>query len=258
MSAATDPDLASGSGGVAAGAATVLDAVWDLVREQGLGSGDQLPSIREMAERFAVKPSVVRDALLKAESQGLVRVLPRAGVFLRTDAGGSRMGNAADGLLPTALRPRPLSEEYNVLHLLDARRLVEIELVGRAAMNRRLEDLLPLRQELDAMLQCPQEGARADLVRCDVRFHLEIARLAGNLVLLAMQRSLLELLVPYLNQIPESRERRHQTDRSHIVIYEALVAGDADRARKEMHAHLSLAYDNLLRDIQQPPSAATR
>jgi len=238
------------------GADSVLEAVWELVRTCGLTAGDRLPSIRELAERFAVKPSLVRDAVLKAESLGLVRVLPRAGIFLRASGPGGR-AESAEGLFATALRPALLSDEHNVLHLLDARRLVEIELVGRAAVNRRLEDLLPIRQALDAMLGCPQEGARAEYVRVDVRFHIEIARLGGNQVLLAVQRSLLELLVPYLNQLPDSKQRRGPTDSSHIAVYEALVAGDADRARREMHAHLSLAYDNLLYDIQQPPSAAT-
>lgn len=251
MSAGTHAVSADGTG-----ADSVLDAVWEFVRTHGLTSGDRLPSIRELAEQFAVKPSLVRDAVLKAESLGLVRVLPRAGIFLRTSGPGSR-AVAAEGLFATALRPALLSDDHNVLHLLDARRLVEFELVGRAAANRRLEDLLPIRQALDAMLQCPQEGARAEYVRFDVRFHVEIARLGGNPVLLAVQRSLLDLLVPYLNQLPESKQRRSPTDRSHIAIYEALVAGDADRARREMHAHLSLAYDSLLHDIQQPPSAGT-
>ena len=250
MSAATHAVPTDGMG-----ADSVLDAVWELVRTRGLTAGDRLPSIRELAERFAVKPSLVRDAVLKAESLGLVRVLPRAGVFLLATSPGACAGAAAEGLFATALRPALLSDDHNVLHLLDARRLVEIELVGRAAANRRLEDLLPIRQALDAMLQFPQESARAEYVRFDVRFHIEIARLGGNQVLFAVQRSLLELLVPYLNQLPESKQRRGSTDRSHIAIYEALVAGDADRARQEMHAHLSLAYDSLLHDIQQPPSA---
>ena len=166
-------------------------------------------------------------------------------------------GASAEGLFDTALRPGLYSNDTNVLHLLDARRLVEIELVGRTAANRRLEDLLPIRRALDAMLQCPQGGTRSDYVRFDVQYHLEVSRLGGNQVLLAVLRSLLELLVPHLNQIPESAQRRSRTDSSHIVIYEALVAGDSDRARKEMHAHLSLAYDSLLHDIQQPPSAGT-
>jgi GntR family transcriptional repressor for pyruvate dehydrogenase complex len=250
VSAATHAVPADGTG-----ADSVLDAVWELVRTRGLTAGDRLPSIRELAERFAVKPSLVRDAVLKAESLGLVRVLPRAGVFLLATSPGARAGPAAEGLFATALRPALLSDDHNVLHLLDARRLVEIELVGRAAANRRLEDLLPIRQALDAMLQFPQESARPEYVRFDVRFHVEIARLAGNQVLLAVLRSLLELLVPYLNQLPESKQRRASTDHSHIAIYEALVAGDADRARTEMNAHLSLAYDSLLHDIQQSPSA---
>lgn len=250
MSAANRAVPADGTG-----ADRVLEAVWELVRTRGLTSGDRLPSIRELAERFAVKPSLVRDAVLKAESRGMVRVLPRAGVFLRTRGPGTRAEAADEGPFAAALRPALWSDDHNVLHLLDARRLVEIELVGRAAANRRLEDLLPIRQALDAMLQGPPEGARAEYVRCDVRFHVEIARLGGNRVLLAVQRSLLELLVPCLNRLPESKQRRSSTDRSHIAIYEALVAGDADTARKEMRAHLSLAYDSLLHGLQQPPSA---
>jgi GntR family transcriptional repressor for pyruvate dehydrogenase complex len=235
----------------------VLDAVLELVRARELSSGDRLPSIREMAEQFAVKPSLVRDAVLKAESVGLVRVLPRAGIFLRATDPLPRAGTAAGGAFAAALRPTLLSDDHNVLHLLDARRLVEIELVGRAATNRRLEDLLPVRQALDAMLQCPQDESRTEYVRLDVRFHVEIAQLGGNQVLLAIQRSLMELLVPYLKELPDSKQRRGPADSSHIATYEALVAGDADRARREMHAHLSLAYDSLLHDIQQPPTAGT-
>lgn len=239
------------------GADSVLDAVWELVRTRGLSSGDRLPSIRELAEQFSVKPSLVRNAVLKAESLGLVRVLPRAGIFLQASGPSPRTGTVAEGAFATAMRPALLSDDHNVLHLLDARRLVEIELVGRAATNRRLEDLLPVRQALDAMLHCPQDESRAEYVRLDVRFHVEIARLGGNQVLLAMQRSLMELLVPYLKELPESKQRRGPTDSSHIAIYEALVAGDEDGARREMHAHLSLAYDSLLHDIQQPPTAGT-
>lgn len=225
--------------------AAVLDAIWQFVAERGLRVGDQLPSIRELAERLSVKPTAVRDALLKAESLGLVKVLPRAGAFLR--AVPTRPG------LDASAPPLPHREEHNVLHLLDARRLIEVELAGRAAERRSLEDLLPVRRELEAMLRLPPDAPRADYVRHDIRFHLEVARLAGNEVLFGMQRALMESLSPYLNEVPRDQQRRLQTDRSHVLIYEALVAGDADAARSAMKAHLSLAYDSLLRDLQQPP-----
>jgi GntR family transcriptional repressor for pyruvate dehydrogenase complex len=99
----------------------------------------------------------------------------------------------------------------------------------------------------------PEEAPRSEYIQHDIRFHVEIARLAGNDVLFAVQRTLMEQLRPHLNEVPPTLERRGLTDRSHSAIYAALVAGDVKRARAEMRQHLSLAYDGLLRDIQEPP-----
>jgi len=65
---------------------------------------------------------------------------------------------------------------------------------------------------------------------------------------------LLELLRPHLIEVPRGLQRRATTDRSHAAIYEALVAGDRETARNEMRAHLSLAYDGMLRDLQEVPA----
>lgn len=237
----------------------VWGAICELVRERGLVVGDQLPSIRELAEVLEVKQTVVRDALLKAESMGLVKVLPRAGVFLRaigsTD-GAAQRSSIADESLAAAFLPALQSGEQNVLHLLDARRLIEVELAGRTAERRRLEDLLPMRRALDCMLQLPAESHRAEHVRHDVRFHVEIARLSGNFVLYTVQRTLMDLLVPHLNQVPPTAQRHTITDRSHVAIYDAIVAGNAIRARDEMREHLNLAYDSLIHDLQRSPAVS--
>ncbi len=236
-----------------------LPGVWEsisiLVQDRGLQVGDQLPSIRELAERLEVKQSAIRDALLKAESLGYVKILPRSGAFLRVPG---------PNLTKAAMPPEPVpaeaflsaltSHEHNLFHLLDGRRLIEIELAGRAAERRRLEDLLPIRRALEAMLQLADANARQEYVDLDIRFHLEIARLSGNSVLFAIQQTLMELLRPHLNEVPRDLQRKSITDRSHIAIYEALVAGSAERARAEMREHLSLAYDSMLRDIQAPPT----
>jgi GntR family uxuAB operon transcriptional repressor len=240
----------------------VWPAILDLIRERGLSPGDQLPSIRELAERLEVKQTVIRDALLKAESQGMVKVLPRAGVFLRSSSpqppSNARERSTGKSAWPDGVPFGSPSGEHNVLHLLDARRLIEIELVGRAAERRRLEDLLPVRRALEALLQLPRDATRAEHVQHDMRFHVEIAKLGGNQVLCAVQRTLLDLLVPHLNDVPQAHQRRTVTDRSHVAIYEALVAGDAEKARQEMREHLNLAYDGLLQDLQQPPSVTAQ
>jgi GntR family transcriptional repressor for pyruvate dehydrogenase complex len=125
--------------------------------------------------------------------------------------------------------------------------------VGRAAERRRLEDLLPIRQALHALLQIPTTETRSEYVDWDIRFHLEIAKLAGNSMLMTMQETLMEMLRPHLNEVPRDQARRTTADHSHVAIYEALVSGNAEKARKEMRDHLSLAYESLLRDIQAVP-----
>lgn len=236
------------------GSSHVLNSIWAVVRQRELKVGDQLPSIRELADQLDVKRTAVRDALLKAESLGMVRVMPRAGAFLKAlGPGPSDLPALAEMSLTQVFQQALSREEHNLFHLLDARRLIEVELAGRAAEHRRLEDLLPARLALEALLHLPLDAPRGDYVDCDIRFHIEIARPSGNLVLFAVQRTLMELLRPHLNDVHQDLQRRATTDRSHIAIYEALVAGDALRARSEMRDHLSLAYDSMLRDIQEVP-----
>lgn len=175
-----------------------------------------MPNIRQLSVTLQVKPTVVRDALLQAQVMGLVRVLPRSGAYLRS----LNYAPLVDALSGT-IEPALMQADHNLFHLLDARRVLEIELVGRAAERRRLEELLPLRQALEAMTRIPETHRRGDYVEADIRFHTEVARLAGNAVLLTFQQALLGLLKPHLAQLPWSPQRRSRTDRSHAAIYAA-------------------------------------
>ncbi len=104
------------------------------------------------------------------------------------------------------------------------------------------------------MLHLTDPTARQEYVELDIRFHLEIARLSGNSVLVGIHQTLMELLRPHLNDVPRDLQRKSVTDRSHVAIYEALVAGSAEKARSETRDHLSLAYDSMLRDMQETPA----
>jgi GntR family transcriptional repressor for pyruvate dehydrogenase complex len=179
---------------------------------------------------------------------GVLEILPRSGAFVRS----LTYAPLVDALTST-LEPALLQADHNLFHLLDARRLLEIELAGRAAQLRKLEELLPVRQALEAMARIPETERRNDYVEADVRFHTEIARLAGNAVLLTIQQALLGLLKPYLLQLPWSPQRRRRTDQSHAEIYSALVSGNSDEARAAMAEHLGMAYQILLEKIQSLP-----
>jgi len=242
---------------LSSGSETIAERIAAIIREQNLQPGDRLPSIRELAETLGEKANAVRDSLLVAQAQGIVRVLPRAGAFV-TPAGASSdaQPSAADQRKSLPMANSLQAGHPNLFHLLDARGTVEVELALRAAKRRRLEDLEPIRRTLEEMAEIPELERRANYVELDIRFHGQIARLGGNDVLAEFAEGLLGQLRPQLNRLPWTYERRQKTDASHLAIYRSLINGDEETVRKEMSDHLRAAYDSLLHQLCTPPTAA--
>ena len=218
------------------------------IRAGGLSVGDRLPSIRQLADRLEVGANAVRDAMMQAQTMGLVKIRPRSGVFVQS-LNYSQLVDALSNTLEASM----MQTDHNLFHLLEARQLIEMELVAMAAQRRRLEELLPVREALDAMVAAAAADRCQDFVEADVRFHLEIARIAGNSVLVTTLRAMLGLLRPYLVRLPWTPQRRLNTDRSHAEVYRALVDGDSERARAGMRSHLGMAYETLLARMQDCP-----
>jgi GntR family transcriptional repressor for pyruvate dehydrogenase complex len=215
------------------------------IRSDGLGVGDRLPSIRHLAARLGVGTGAVRDAMMQAQTMGLVTIRPRSGAFVQS----LNYAPLVDALSNT-LEASLLQVDHNLFHLLEARQLVEVELARLAAQRRRLEDLLPVREALDAMVAAAQADDCQDFVAADVRFHTEIARIGGNSVMVTILAAMLGLLRPYLVRLPWTPQRRLRTDQSHAEIYQALVAGNPEQAGAGMRAHLGMAYESLLSRVQ--------
>jgi len=233
-------------------AATSSEVVQDLlalIRSENLVAGDRLPSIRQLSARLGIRPHQVRDALLQAQMLGHVQVHPRSGAVVQALPAESHV----DGLKALAAGALETGS-HHLFHLLEARQLLEFEIVEQAARRRRLEDLLPARDALNAMNAIHDPDRRHEFVEHDVRFHLAIARVAGNPVLTAMLEPLLVGLRPYLCRLTIDAKCLLRTQNSHMEIYRALVAGDARMAREQMQDHLQLAYDNLLGEVQSLPA----
>jgi len=223
------------------------------VVEQRLRPGDRLPSIRELSVRLGVKPGAIRVGLSEAQRRGLVRVLPRAGVFV--DAPGAVPPLVEPGLrgLGHGLGRAIATRTPNAFHLLEARQTIEVATVAAAARRRSLEDLCSLREILEEMASLPSADRGERYVQLDFAFHLEIARLAGNTVLEAMLEVVLRQLTSLLQGLTWSPRRHAATDRSHARLYAALVAGEAEQGQQEIRGHLRHAYQALLNRLRLPP-----
>ena len=129
-------------------------------------AGSRLPAERDLAHRFAVSRTSVREALIALEIQGLVEVRGGSGIYVSNP-------------LPC---PRPLFESADAgpgpFELLHARWLVEGEVAALAArsidgpMLDRLGDALRALEDNTASTQAHDDADRS--------FHLGIAEATGN------------------------------------------------------------------------------
>src|SRR5947207_9832647 len=126
----------------AASESAVVNRLISHIRHEGLAPGDRLPSIRQLAAMLEVPSHIVRDALLHAQALGLVKIHPRTGAFVQALDSAPAVDVLEDMLGAALDHPQG---EYNLFDLIDARRLIEVELAGEAAARRRAEALLPLK-----------------------------------------------------------------------------------------------------------------
>jgi GntR family transcriptional repressor for pyruvate dehydrogenase complex len=228
-----------------------IDRLVDYISRRGLTAGHRLPPIKELAGELHLSPHAVRDLLLKAQTMGLVRVQPRSGCYIQSVNFGPLVEVFSQAL------PRTLTQQdRNLFDLLEARRLIEVESAAQAAARRRLADLVPLRQAVQAMYEVPADYAR--YMAHNEAFHIGIARIGGNEVLQAVLQCLLVLLRPVLvdrqpGTWPDEGSPKRQRDvREHEAIFQALLAGDPAAARAAMADHLRDTTESLL----SPPGGA--
>jgi GntR family transcriptional repressor for pyruvate dehydrogenase complex len=220
------------------------------IRAEGLAVGDRLPSIRTLAARLNVGTNVVRYGMVQAQTMGLVKIHPRSGAFVQS-LDFAPLVRALEETLITSLTPK----DHNLFHLMETRRILELESVVHAATRRRPEDLLPLRDLLTVMTNGMTD--RSAYVDADIRFHLGIARVANNPVLETVLHALLSLLRPCFVRVLLEGDRRARSEADHARIYAALLAGDAVEARAAMIDHLGLAHELLMREVASLPPGAT-
>jgi GntR family transcriptional repressor for pyruvate dehydrogenase complex len=219
--------------------------VIDYITGRELGEGTRLPPIKQLAKELGLGPHAVRDALLHAQTIGLVQVRPRSGVFVRSPNSLSPV-DALTRVLPVCLA----DADSKLLDVLEARRILESELAGVAAARRRMADLVPARDAVRKMYADARDYEA--YVRHNENFHVAVARIAGNEILLAVLRQLIGMM---RNVLIERRpaswadeySRKREIDRQeHEAILAALVAGDPAAARTAMLAHLRDTIDSLM------------
>ncbi|MEZ0395608.1 MAG: FadR/GntR family transcriptional regulator [Anaerolineales bacterium] len=149
----------------------------ELILSGELKIGERLPPEREFAARLGVSRPVLHEALVDLDAKGLVRIVPRRGVFVNDYR---RSGSMAILTSLLAYHNGQLDPTF-AQSLLDTRLLLEVETARLAALHRTEEHL----REFHDLLAQEQEAACCDpqtLTGLDFDFHLLVAIASGNLI----------------------------------------------------------------------------
>jgi GntR family transcriptional repressor for pyruvate dehydrogenase complex len=209
------------------------------IRVRGFQVGDRLPSLRELSQELNINRNAVRDAMIEAQTKGLVKVQPRSGVYLQSLDLGSFVDALSD-TLETGLQ----QSDPNLMSLLEARCVIEMATVETAIARQRREDLHALREAIEELKHNLADRERR--TAADEKFHLIIAEMAGNSVLTIMLRAVLALLRPFRDQQMLTLEDQKETVRQHERLYRYIVDGKIAAAKEEVRDQIMAYQETLL------------
>ncbi|MDP2118506.1 MAG: FCD domain-containing protein [Hoeflea sp.] len=211
----------------------VVHQIEVLVLEGILRVGDRLPGERELAKQFNVSRPILREALKVLEGRGLLNTHHGGGTFVADVIG--------------QVFTRPVMEliarhQKATLDYLEYRREVEAVTVEFAARRATEADKALLTRIITAMKAAHQKDDFEEEATIDVEFHSAIGECAHNIILLHTLRSCYRLLAEgvFYNRamvytLPGARDKLLA---QHVAIYDAVMAGNPDAARRAAQAHI--------------------
>lgn len=210
----------------------VADALAAEIRAGRLAVGAKLPTEGALVEQFAVSRTVVREAVSRLKSLGLVDSRQGSGVYVKEV-----------GFSPLNFDAKSAVSKQAVIQIVEVRRALEAEVAGLAAKRRTQADIKRIRESITQLNKAVLAGE--DGVDEDVHFHRAIADAARNPFLIGT----LEYLGQFLHgatRVTRANEARRgdfarQVREEHAMIVSAIEAGDAETARQMATLHMNNA-----------------
>lgn len=218
----------------------IVQQIEDSIVKGNLKPGDQLPAERELAQRFGVSRTAVREAVKALREKGLVEAYSGRGTFI-TDGTTQAVRQSLDLMVK-------IGQPEGSTHLAEVRAILEPEIASLAAARIQEPELVTMRDAVATMDKAGQDPEA--YIEADLDFHLALAEAADNPLILSLLDSIVGLLREQrlrIFRVPGGPERGQI---HHKRILEAVEHRDADKAREAMRAHLSQ-----VREDSQAPAA---
>ncbi|MCC8395905.1 FadR family transcriptional regulator [Paraburkholderia sp. MMS20-SJTR3] len=219
----------------------IADKLRELIAQPEFAPHGRLPPERALAETLGVSRPSVREALVALELEGLVEIRMGSGVYLCATPP-AQNGATARAELGDSL-----------LDIMGARCVIEGAIVANVAPLCKPKDLKTLRAIFQEMER--EVAAGRIPVSADRAFHLAIAQMSGNEVLVRTVSSLFDARHSPLSEKLRGHFENETTwgavPDEHRVILEALEAHDPIQAQAAMLRHLKLSLERVIAGSQR-------
>ncbi len=198
-------------------------------------SGERIPPERELCQKLNVGRASLREALKGLEMMGMIE---------------TRLGDGTYVCKRSEFFSRPLlwaitsSSEAEAHELVEARRLIEVELAGMAADRANPETLKQIGEHLVVMERSKKNSE--EFAQADIDFHIAIGQAAQNSILmnaLHLIRNLLQQWISSSLTVPGVSDKALD---QHREIFLAITNHKSAAARAAMEKHLDEMAKSLL------------
>ena len=217
----------------------IVQQIEQSILKGALKPGDQLPAERDLAQRFGVSRTAVREAVKALREKGLVEAYTGRGTFV-TDGTSQVVRQSLDLMLR-------IGQQEGPQYLAELRQILEPEIAALAA-KRIEEQLLGTMREAVAVMDRSLHDPDA-YIEADLDFHLALAEAAANPIVLSLLDSIVGLLREQRLRIFNEDGGPERGQFHHKRILEAIEQRDPEKAHLATRDHLQ----QVLEDSQRPP-----
>jgi GntR family transcriptional repressor for pyruvate dehydrogenase complex len=229
----------------------VAEQIKSLISSGALRPGDRLPAERDLAMQLGVSRPSLREALIRLEADGYIATTGRGGFVVIELTAPIISKPLAELLLQN---PRASADILELRHGLES--ISTVYAAERATSS----DWTRISKAFDELKACSLSDDRTHLAELDAAFHLAIADATHNIALVHVMHGIHTLIRESMRHshrlIDYDDAMERQLLNQHQAIHDAVVAGDAQKARRAAERHLTyvrqLYEKHALKQAQAP------
>jgi GntR family transcriptional regulator, transcriptional repressor for pyruvate dehydrogenase complex len=207
----------------------VARQIQEMILDGRLPVGSQLPPERELAEKFGVSRTVIREAIKVLSERGLIEVVPGRGSFVT-------LLDAASAAFNLGLLVKAHGASLTQFH--EIRSVLEVAATGLAAERATPEDLTRLREMADRMDGYLSTDAQEEFVDADVAFHSFLADASHNPLFQVVLSPIIDILAEIRRVTYHIADSPRRGQGFHHRILACIERADVEGARETMTEHM--------------------